>query len=487
MKYIFTILLAFFTVTSAKTQNLRPSVQYLVDSIGRMECIPVRYYSFIDTFAFELDRIATTEELLKLTDHSQPIVRARALLFLLARAQRSTLPEVNFSALFIQHLFDTATVCIKVYEEYRPYDRILPLCSLYAQKVGGYFGQTGMYLPGKSPSFCDKDKHLMDSLILCQQVPLIEEKETLVFSLDTITSFYPKIKEQLLQFNDENAVIYLAKYQKEADINLILAHLPTGKSVHGVQKHWFPFRFFQHPQLFLFLKEQLDTYWKDSRFMGCIAQYQSKEAANLLSEIYNREKKEKKAHYLKSNLRRVIEQYYSAPYADLYVTILSENAPFGYLRLPDELWEHQGDTLFLLYEKWKESDNKWAKRDVQSLYPKAKEYIEKNHPEKVAEVVFKQIEMGENYRKYARSFFYIKQSKDTVFVDPLFSLLKEEPKPDNRFFIIKIIMSFKNQAVNHRLESFFLKHPALIPTIADAEAGALLYKDLEYYAKQKNY
>jgi hypothetical protein len=490
MKSTITLFLVILLFGHLSAQEPSPPVQILTDSIINMESIPVRHTSFLDTVGQQLDSIATNKELLLLTKHTDPLVRASAILVLVKRERDLSFPpsekgKINFLELFVEHLQDTATVDFKIYEEHRPYIITETISSICADKIGRYFGSRLWLIPVQQLEVRKKDKRTMDSLVMCTSTPLTLERESLVYTLEAIPAFYEPIKQQVLKQKDENALIYLAKFQKEEDVDLILHNLPKGENRHGVAKLWFPFQFFQHPRFFEYLKNNTKPRMDDMRYLSRIAEYQSAEAASLLSEIYAKADKGGRTNRISNNLRAAISQNYCVHYANLFVQLLSENAPFGYLEIPDQLWGHRGDTLFQLYNHWKESDNKWAKKDAKYMYPKAKEFIEKSAPDQLVDVVMGNIEAGGDYGKSAKSFYHILETKKPVYIDPLFDLLEREPLAKHRFFITKILVSYDLLEVNQRLEQFYADYPELKPDIKAAEAGGSFFKDLKYYANRK--
>jgi len=454
-------------------QNFSLPIQEAIDSLIRFNSVPASQFIYPDSSTIILDMVASNDELLVLTDHKSPIVRTTSILILL---NRKNTENVNFPLLFQKHYKDTTSIGLHIKEGGKYYYTRDRVNSIYSQMVGNYFGQISHRLASKKYNITPQEQSFMDSLMFCGKVFLIEGMSGLVFSSDPKIAFYEATRQKVIQQQDFNAMIYLAKFQKEEDIDLILENLPIQKSS-GFTK-WTPLSFFQHPRIFAYLASKVEENFKRFKYISQIAKYKNEEANILLNQIYSLLKKREKNSYKKSSILTQINHNYCESFADLYIDILEENEHFSNLQIPDSLWIHRGQAMYKFYKKWKINDNKKNKKVALKLYLQAKLYIETNYPDRVSGFILEQIEPGKNYGDFFPSFVYIYESKDPFFIDPLFDKMTEEPRPKYCYFISKILLDFNQEDIKRRIKKFYVDYPDRVPDIFSAEKGGLVFSGL---------
>ncbi len=65
-----------------------------------------------------------------------------------------------------------------------------------------------------------------------------------------------------------------------------------------------------------------------------------------------------------------------------------------------------------------------------------------------------------------------------------FQLLENEPDGAHRFFYAKMLLRQQNPELETRLGAFFREHPALFPTVEDAEKAGSWVSDMNYHLSE---
>jgi hypothetical protein len=86
------------------------------------------------------------------------------------------------------------------------------------------------------------------------------------------------------------------------------------------------------------------------------------------------------------------------------------------------------------------------------------------------------------YRDFQNAFNAILKTKGySPFIEPLLAFLPQEPLPENRFFLAKLLLELGKAPVRSRLEMFFAENPALQISLKAAEKGGSMYSDFLYH------
>jgi hypothetical protein len=465
------VLLSFHQLPAQKS-----NLETYISAWDSLSCIEVeRGADFQDSTFWTLDNL---EDILGLTQHPNPLIRAKTLLLLLNREGEDQIPFVSLMA---EHLRDTSTVKFCFSWDTQPFTATYSLATLYASLVAGANSMVLFYVPGKRFTADSLQKRQLDSLILCQYLPDLKERQSVALSAPVYPDFLPILRRNVSEQQDQDALIYLSRFQQAQDVDLILHQLNQV----GMEKVWIPLLLFQHPRLLDTLGYYLDTQWNNSRYINIIAKYKNEQAAQLLQAVYQRKQAETNGTPRVSDLQRALEQNFTSAYADLLLQCLSQNQATVHQPLPDSLWTIHGDSLLQLFHQWENSDKQWERRSAKKIYDQAKAYQEVNYPDELVPLIMSQIQPGSKYLDSATSLWHIWQTRDPDFVTPLFELLDQEPLGVNRFIILKILHHYEEEGINERLRQWVDNHSVLVPTIADAQEGGRFFNDLEYYGKKK--
>ena len=148
---------------------------------------------------------ATDKELLIFTNDTNAVVRCYAFQALAARGKTDLFPIV------LQHLSDTTTV------------HTLYGCLGGSQKAGDFFLETFTEKGenNKSPRMEEKQKAMMDSLLLFDSGNKLEARDKLLSEIIPNEKYYLRIRQIATGEHNNLAVVALSKFRKQQDKHLI--------------------------------------------------------------------------------------------------------------------------------------------------------------------------------------------------------------------------------------------------------------------------
>lgn len=476
--------------------QVRPEILELANGLSTVAITSVNYSGaniawkeLKDSLAIALAQAATAEELAELTDHDSPAIRITALFALLGRPEKDSL---ELQELVPRHFHDTAEVQIEIWGEYKE-NWTARAGDVFLYTIGGYTNR--LFWEEDGFTLSDARQQWLDSVFICSLTSFEDLKEHLFWRWEPSAGMYPCIRQLAESGQSRFASAFLAKYQNEADIELITAHLPVVDGRQG-NHAWLPFRFFRHPRMFDFLEDNLDKGWRNAQYQGRVAEYKNRQAAVLLDSLYARimqlDKKEQSRPV--ASLARAIGGNYDSVYATLSLNVLSEHSDNPNLRIPEGLWLTHADTLYRLSLAWKGGGRAERERSARML-PEIIRYLETHNRDRLTAEIVSRIQPGLDMRYYVehpaeknatmKAYQYIYQTKSPDFVDPLIDILKKEPLAKNRFFIAKLLHEYNDPAIDERLILLFREFPELAPGIRAAEEGGGFFKNLTYHAKRE--
>lgn len=486
-----------FQITWALTipalPQVRPEIMELANGVNTVAITSSRanigLKALKDSLAIALAQAATAEELVELTDHASPTVRTTALFALLGRPEKDSL---ELQELVPRHFHDTAGVQIEIWGEYKDNWRA-KAGDVFLYTIGGYTNR--VFWENDGFALSDARQQWLDSVFICSLTSFEDLKEHLFWRWEPSAGMYPCIRPLAASGQSRFASAFLAKYQNEADIELITAHLPAVDGEWG-NHAWLPFRFFRHPRMFDFLEDNLDKGWRNAQYQGRVAEYKNRQATVLLDTLYARimQLDEKEQFHPVATLARTIEGNYDSVYATLCLKIITKHSDNPNVRVPENLWLTHADTLYRLSLAWKDGGRAERERSARML-PDIIRYLETHNRDSLIAEIVSRIQPGLDMRYYVehpaeknatmKAYQYIYQTQNPDFVDPLIDILKREPLAKNRFFIAKLLHEYGDSAIDERLARLFRERPELAPGIRAAEEGGGFFKNLTYYADRK--
>jgi hypothetical protein len=445
---------------------------------------------FRDSIALNLQQKATIAELMELTNHDLPIVRVNALIALLGRPERDSL---ELQLLVPQHFSDTATVFIEMTENKANHSKA-KVGELFLDMIGRY---SDWYMLWTNTGFkLSEPRQLwLDSVFFCSNTDFNYLKNFPSRSWKPRPELYDCIRQMVESGQDNYTTLFLAKYQREEDIELICSHLPeyinANKRNHFI---WLSFQYFQHPRMFSCLKSKLEDGWQNLDYYRNVAKYKNEEAAKLMDSILTRIiKMDKYKGTVTAHFGRALEEEFAPAFADIYLKLLKTFPENSNLKIPDMLWETHGDTLLHLSSIWK-NGNKVERERATIMIPQVIKYLKAKDVNALnTEIVSRLKPLPDTYYSSVRAgdegatiraYKYIYNSQHSYFIEPLFERLKAEPLAKNRFFIAKLLLEFEDHTIRGRLTAFFKENPNLAPSLKDAEEGGKFFKNFIHNAKQ---
>ncbi|MGL5785626.1 MAG: hypothetical protein ACRCX4_02225 [Bacteroidales bacterium] len=154
----------------------------------------------------QVRQLATDEEVMQLTKSLEPHVRVYGVMI---ASERETVDKYS---LLVSHLKDAAEVDVKSDDK----------CS--RRKVGDF------YVHFLYPSLSETEKNKIDSTILYDKTNKLICISDVMNRLSPQEAHYPRIREIYNKERRKDALEYLARYQQEQDVNLIMSELKRSYS-----------------------------------------------------------------------------------------------------------------------------------------------------------------------------------------------------------------------------------------------------------------
>ena len=298
--FVIVLLLEISCSNNNKTLNTSPSSQSVIDSlingiamdnmlndegigIGWSENTQWKRY-------LKLSEIATEEELVKLTDHENAVVRGYSF-----QALAKNKSSKVFSIL-IDHLTDTATVAC------------FSGCFQTDQMIGDYFINIVTINKDDTTAYKlnEREQAIVDSTLLFDKSIQLLARTDLLLVLPPKEEYYNRIKDIYLEGNENFALPLLAKYRKKSDKRLIVEKLTSTD-----RKDWYyglmAVRNYPDPDFFPYLVKLYNYEMTQEKGLTtpsirilyqAIAQYKNRQSYNLIKQTLSKEEKpELRYHY----------------------------------------------------------------------------------------------------------------------------------------------------------------------------------------------
>lgn len=435
------------TIISYQTNeavNKIESINILMSShVGGAGMRPEQWNNFL-----ELKQTATDEELTALTNHSNGVVRSYAFWALLFLNNSNVIDIVK------KHLNDDELI------------ETLIGCDLSEQMVGDVFIQTMLQQKHNKESFQINAKQLqeLDSL-------LIYESNNLASRFDAISrakpteQLYPKIRELVLKENNPNALVTLAKYQKEQDIDIIKNFIDN--SEYREDKFYFTYEAmleFPRKEYLPILERNLKATFDDIDFSvewrvlyKVIASFKTEKSLALLKMPLNEVSDKRLRKYHIDFIFDAILEFQSAIYDDLFWELWEKEHKrtlrlYKYLLLknPVSMYELTKMELSEGYQIQKTDfiPNLENIEDSDNYYEYLINILLANDKEFANSVIVQQIGTANAHNL---PFFTSKVNKQKMFVEPLFKRLEIADNPHIYLNIIKTLIEFKDKSINKRI------------------------------------
>ncbi|MBL7826131.1 MAG: hypothetical protein JNJ57_05830 [Saprospiraceae bacterium] len=395
-----------------------------------------------------LEKTATNAELVELCRHPNGVVRCYAF-WALSHQNHPDLFEI-----LLQHLNDTTLVETQFG------------CLGGAEKVGDFF--IDVMTPDRvdldSKKMTSHNREMLDSLLIFQPNRLAA-KSSAIFRAKPTEKIYPKLRELYLKEHDQNALLAMARFKKEADIELILRNRDTDTNPEsGYHYTYMAMLAFPHPAYRPLLESNLEKTLDEKYFSQewllmykVIASYQDQKSVELLMAPFTRAQVKDIRPYHIEFVYEAIREFRHPIYDDLYWKIweeenLIEPETFAYLlnKNPGRAYQDAKRHLDNSYEL--QNDGFQPNLDSVQLGGEVLEsmlnliiandtaFANRVITQKIATVSVHQI-----------SLYTSKVKQQAVFIEPLFDRLENEWNAHVSLKLVETLIAYQSEQINRRI------------------------------------
>lgn len=413
-------------------------------AVGNGGARPKQFENFTD-----LQKTATKVELQELTNHPNGVVRCYSFWALTLDT------SINLLPIIIKHIPDDTNVSTMFG------------CIISGENVGDFFINlvTPNYVDINSKKLDSSQFALIDSILIYTPNNLYA-KQKAISRAKLTERFYARARDLVIKDKNQEALVTLAKYQKEQDIPLILKNKIGNKRDDG---YFFTYRAiseFPHPDFFPLLEQNLKQTLNDDHFSTewrelykAIASYKNNKAVELLTIPFTQVKHENIREYHIDFVFGALQKFQSPLYDDLLWNIWAKEKKispevFKYLNTknPQRAFDLTKETLQLPedydftndmtdYENLSNSENL-----LETMLD-----IALNQDRPFAIKVIDRNLLNEDISTF--QFFAAKaaQIKDTSFVGQLFIRLEKDDNPHIYLRAAEALIAFNSKDINKRI------------------------------------
>ena len=407
---------------------------------------PKQYDNFV-----KLKTKATTEELKELTNHPNPTVRSYAFWALSYDHSIDLLPIV------LDHINDTALVATQFG------------CIGIEESVGDFF------ISVVTPRLIDLDSKKLDSVefaildsVLIYTPSDLWARTAAIVRAEPTEGLYPRIRELVMKENNQAALVPLAKYQKEQDVELILKNLEEGELDEGSLFYSYKaITHFPHPAFLPLLEKNLQQALVDNTYFGrkwrglykAIASYKNDKAVELLQLSLTQAKYSDIEEYHIDLVFNALREFKDPIYEDLLWKLWTEEN-----RMTPDVFQYLSsinpDKTFELAKESLKNANEFYNANVKLNLGNV------DAPENLISAMLKLVvkqdrEYGlaiirKNIQEVDVLLFPIfadkaAEIKDQSFVEPLFDRLETESNPHIYLKAIEALIAYQDTEINQRI------------------------------------
>ena len=397
----------------------------------------------------ELQRASTKSELLELTNHPNAVVRCYSFWALTYDT------SINLLPIIIKHIPDNENV------------RTMFGCIVSGENVGDFFINlvTPNYVDINSKKVDSSQFAIIDSILIYTPNNLYA-KQKAISRAKLTERFYIRARDLVTKDNNQEALVTLAKYQKEQDIPLILKNKIGNKPDDG---YFFTYRAiseFPHPDFFPLLEKNLKQTLNDDHFSTewrelykAIASYENNKAVELLTIPFTQVKHENIREYHIDFVFGAMQKFQSPLYDDLLWNMWTNEKKispevFKYLSIknPKKAFDLTKQALqspedFDFTNDMNDYENMGNSENLLETMLE----LALNQNRAFAIKVINRNLLNEDISTF--QFFAAKaaQIKDTSFVGQLFIRLEKDDNPHIYLRAAEALIEFNNKDINKRI------------------------------------
>ena len=397
----------------------------------------------------ELQKKATQNELIELTNHPNGVVRCYAFWALSYNLSANLIPIV------LSHIDDTTFVKTQFG------------CITGSEKVGDFFINvvTPEYVDSDSKKLTPSEYEYLDSVLIYTPNKLYA-KESAINRAKLNESFYERSRELVLKEKNQSALVTLAKFKKEQDIPLILNNKLKGERYDQLFFTYKAISEFPDNAFLPLLKKSLyeaieepkwSTEWRE--LYKAIASFKNDTAFRLLKVPFTQTKYPDIRKYHIDFIFGAVQEFYTPVYDEILW----------------EMWENENninnEIFVLLYPKNPEKAFELTKKTIQNAdhfsYLNTGNYFQNEEtPVNLLDIMLDTILVRDkplvlelinknireiNVHQFPTFANKASQIKDSSFVSSLFNRLEKE---DNAHIYLKAteaLISFQDKNINRRI------------------------------------
>ena len=396
----------------------------------------------------ELQKSATREELIELTNHPNGVVRCYSF-WALSYNKNADLFGIVKEHLNDDELISTLFGCIGGQE-----------------KVGDFFIQvmTPQYIDLDSGKMNSKEIKELDSLLIYYPNKLSARYDA-ISRAEPTENLYPKIRELVIKEKNQSALVTLAKYQKEKDVAIIKNFRDeTEKDDDGFYFTYVAMQQFPRQEYIPLLESNLkktfdnthySTEWRE--LYGAIASFKNAKALELLKTPFTEVKHKNIKKYHIDFVFDAILKFQDPIYNDLLWRIWEEEhqrtlRSYKYLLSldPSRAYELTKKELIEAYQIQKSDfvPNLENVEDTENFYEYLLNVVTANDKDLSNKIIEEQIQKANVHNL---PLFTSKVNRQEIFVKPLFQRLEKADNPHVYLNIIKTLLEFRNDEINKEI------------------------------------
>lgn len=396
----------------------------------------------------ELEKIATKVELTELTNHPNGVVRCYAFWALTHKK------NIDLLSIVKNHLNDTELVETQFG------------CIGGREMVGDFYIQimTPQYVDLNSEKLSSKELSELDSLLIYQPNKL-SARYSAINRAEPTKNLYPKIRELVLEENNQSALVTLAKYQKEQDIEIIKNNRSENEKIESGYYHTYvAISEFPRPEFIPLLETNLNktldnthfsTEWRE--LYKAIASYKNEKAIELLKIPFSKVKHQNIKKYHIDFVYGAIQEFQDPIYDELYWKSWEEEGRispeiYKYLfnKNPSKAYELTKKEMIGNYQP-KQTDFVPFAKEVEfteGIYETMLNVLIANDKDLANKVIAEQIQ---NSNVHNLSLYTSKVNKQSIFIEPLFERLEEAWNAHIYLDLIKTLIEYNSKEINQRI------------------------------------
>ena len=406
----------------------------------------------------ELKREASKEELIELTNHPNGVVRSYSF-WALSYNKNLDLFRIVKNHLNDDELINTQFGCIGGQE-----------------KVGDFFIQimTPQYVDLESKKLTQQEIQELDSLLIYKPNNL-SSRFGAINRAEATERLYPKIRELVIKDKNPSALVTLAKYQKEKDIEIIKNFRDkTDEPEGGYFYTYSAIKQFPNQKFLTLLEKNLiktldNTHYSNEwrELYKAIASYKNEKSLELLKIPFTQVQHQNIKKYHIDFVFQAILVYQDSIYDELLWRIWQEEnqtsiESYKYLlsQNPSRAYELTKRELIENYEV-QDSDfipNVNKVNDSENFYEYLLNVIIANDNELSNRIIAEQIE---NSNVHNLSLFTSKVNQQEIFIEPLFKRLENAWNAHIYLNLVETLLKFKDENINKRILEVRKRNPNL--------------------------